>query len=104
MTNNLLLPMEGFKVLKGILKTYIVIAETGNTMTSFFCGDCGSTLYRKSSHSDAAVAVMLGCIDDDSVLENAKPDIEGFVRCRPGWMTAVDGAKQEQGAFMPKFS
>lgn len=101
-TNNLLVPIAGFKVLQGTLKTYAKSAETGNTMTSYFCDRCGSTLYRKTSHSDDAVAVMIGGIDGTRILEDARPQIELFVRYRPDWMAPIQGAEQFEGAWIPQ--
>ncbi len=82
-------------MMKGTLKTYTVDVESGNTMTSFFCGDCGSTLYRKSSHSDAAVVVMLGCINDKSLLDNAKPETGAL--CERSSRMAGSGRRSKAG-------
>ncbi|KAH8811360.1 Mss4-like protein [Xylogone sp. PMI_703] len=101
-TNNLLVSISGFKVLQGNLKTYTKSAESGNTMTSYFCSDCGSTLYRKTSHTDAAVAVMIGCIDGTEKVEEGKPEVELFIRYRPTWMLPIEGAQQVEGAWLPK--
>ncbi|KAL7947495.1 Mss4-like protein [Trichoderma barbatum] len=101
-TNNLLLPIAGLQILQGTLKTYTKQAETGNDMTSYFCGDCGSTLYRTSTFSDKAVSVMIGGIEGLQTIEDCKADIELFVRNRPSWMTPIPGAQQEKDAWLPK--
>ncbi|KAI1613298.1 Mss4-like protein [Exophiala viscosa] len=101
-TNNLLVPVAGLKVLKGQLKTYTKTVESGNDMTSYFCDQCGSTLYRQSSMSDKAVAVMIGGIDGLEAIENGRPEHELFVRNRPSWMKAIEGSSQEEGHGLPK--
>ncbi|KKP06372.1 DUF636 domain-containing protein [Trichoderma harzianum] len=101
-TNNILLPLEGFKVLQGTLKTYAKEVASGNTMTSYFCGDCGSTLYRMSSFNDTVAAVMIGGVDGLETIEKGKADIELFVKNRPSWMKAIEDANQEQGTWLPK--
>lgn len=44
-STNLIIPGEGFEVTKGTPKTIAKKADSGNTITSHFCGDCGSTLW-----------------------------------------------------------
>lgn len=100
-TNNLGLPVAGLKILQGTLKVYAQQVATGNTMTSYFCGDCGSTLYRISSFSDQWVSVMIGGIDGLQTVEDGKADVELFVKNRPSWMTPIEGAKQEEGTWLP---
>ena len=101
-TNNLLVSVEGFKILQGMLKTYTKSVETGNAMTSYFCPDCGSTLYRKTSHSENVVAVMIGGIDGLRAIEEGKPQVEIFTKYRPAWILAVQGAEQVEGTWLPK--
>ncbi|EHK41174.1 uncharacterized protein TrAtP1_004601 [Trichoderma atroviride] len=101
-TNNLGLPIAGLKILQGTLKTYTKEVATGNTMTSHFCGDCGSTLYRISSFSDKWVSVMIGGIDGLQTVEDSKADVELFVKYRPSWMAPIEGAKQEEGTWLPE--
>ena len=101
-SNNLLVPTAGFKVLSGQLKTYTKTAESGNEMTSYFCDRCGSTLYRQSSKSDKAVAVMIGGIDGPEAIENGCPEHELFVRNRPSWMKVIEGTSQADGHGLPE--
>jgi len=91
------MPTTGFKVLQGNLKTYTKPAESGNTMTSYFCSDCGSTMYRKTSHTNEAVALMIGSIEGLHKIEQSKPQVELFIRNRPSWMAEIPGAHQVEG-------
>lgn len=100
-TNNIALPISGMKILQGTLKTYTKQAATGNNMTSYFCGDCGSTLYRISTFSDKMVSVMIGGIDDLETIEDGKAHVELFTKNRPSWMAPIQGAKQVEGSWLP---
>ena len=66
-------------------------------MTSYFCGDCGSTLYRKSSGIPGVTIMKVGCIDDLNALEKFKPDTELYVKHRVAWLPEIAGAAQLQG-------
>lgn len=70
-------------------------------MSSYFCDKCGSTLYRKTSHSDEVAAVMVGGVDGLEMIEKSRPEQELFVRNRPSWMQPIDGAGQAEGSWMP---
>ena len=103
-TNNLFVPIvEGFKVLSGELKTYTKDVESGHTMTSYFCDKCGSTMYRKTSHTDKAVAVMIGCVDGLETIEKARPEHELFVEYRPSWMQPIEGSTQADRGALPEW-
>ncbi|KIV84039.1 hypothetical protein PV11_06014 [Exophiala sideris] len=101
-TNNLFVPLAGFEVLSGKLKTYTKSVESGNEMTSYFCDQCGSTLYRKTSLTDKAVAVMIGGIDGPEAIENGCPEHELFVRNRPSWMKPIEGSSQDHDHGLPE--
>ncbi|MCJ1383143.1 hypothetical protein MMC17_006256 [Xylographa soralifera] len=96
-STNLVLPEDGVKVIHGTPKTYALNAESGATMTSYFCGDCGSTLYRKSSGIPGVTIIKVGCIDDLNALEEFKPDTELYVKHRVAWLPEIPGAAQLQG-------
>jgi hypothetical protein len=101
-TNNMLVGVkEGCKVISGQLKTYTKTVESGNTMTSYFCDNCGSTLYRKTSLSDDVAAVMIGCVDGLETIEQRKPQQELFTRYRPSWMKPIEGAGQAEDSWLP---
>ena len=94
------MPTLNLEVIKGALKTFPILAGSGNTITSHFCGDCATLLYRTSDGYPGTMAVKVGCIDDDG-RTNAEyvPDIEIFTRSRVPWIAPVESAKQEIGDF-----
>ena len=91
---------DDLKILSGTLKTNPRKANSGNTITTHFCGECGSLLYRTSDGYPGLMVIKVGCIDDDG-RTNAEyvPDVEIFTRSRVPWMKPVDGAKQEIADF-----
>ena len=92
--------LDELKILSGSLKTNARKAGSGNTITSHFCGDCGSLLYRTSDGYPGTMAIKAGCIDDDGKANaDYVPDVEIFTRSRAAWMTPVKGAKQEIADF-----
>ena len=99
-SNNLLMSTVDLQVLSGTLRTNARTADSGNTITTHFCGDCGSLLYRTSDGYPGTMVVKAGCIDDDGVANAGfVPEVEIFTRSRVPWMKPVEGAKQEIANF-----
>lgn len=91
------MPGEGFKVTSGTPKEISKTADGGNEITSKFCGDCGSTLYREGKTFGDAKVVKVGSMDDIDALDNAKPALELYVPERVNWVKGIDGANQLKG-------
>jgi hypothetical protein len=87
-------PEDGFKLTSGTPKTISKTADGGNKITSHFCGDCGSTLYRDGASFPGLKIVKAGTVDGD-VLTEAKPGVELFASHRIGWVPEMDGAAQK---------
>lgn len=83
---------------KGTPKKFAKTADSGKTITSFFCGDCGSTLWRETETYGNTKIVKVGTMDSPDTLEDAKPAVELFVVNRPSWLPALGGAAQNVGA------
>ncbi|VUC21377.1 unnamed protein product [Clonostachys rosea] len=100
---DLLIPADRLIVTTGEPRLYEKTADSGRTLTSRFCGDCGTTLYRACDEDPSAfggaVIVKLGVLDDEpgTVLDDAKPTAELFVGQRVGWVAPVQGAEQRVG-------
>ncbi|ORY07673.1 Mss4-like protein [Clohesyomyces aquaticus] len=86
---------DGFKVLSGKTKTYAKAADGGNTITSHFCPDCGSTMWREGKTFEGLKIV--GTLDDPKALEGLKPSVELYAPTRPQWVSAVSDAQQVDG-------
>lgn len=95
-STNAVYPEAGFKVLKGTAKQHTVTADSGNKITSHFCGDCGSTMWRDGATFNGLKVLKVGTLDDTEALANAKPGAELFAPARVSWVTAVENAKQAE--------
>ena len=92
---------EDFVAFAGEVREYARSTDSGNTYTTGFCPDCGSTLYGKPSGIPGIVGVTLGTIEDAvlpvparSVYEQSRhrwvampAETQGFERGRDGKRT-----------------
>ncbi|KAK4994655.1 hypothetical protein LTR66_005357 [Elasticomyces elasticus] len=88
---------DDFKVTSGTPKTLATKADSGKTITSHFCGDCGSTLFREGETFGDARIIKVGIMDDVNALNDAKPGVELYAPERVSWVKEVEGAEQKQG-------
>ncbi|EME46842.1 hypothetical protein DOTSEDRAFT_70715 [Dothistroma septosporum NZE10] len=95
-STNIIVPGDGFSLIKGKPKELTVTADSGNKITSYFCGDCGSTLWRQGATFGDARIIKVGIMDDPKALEDAAPGVELFAPDRPSWLSAVHGAAQKK--------
>ncbi|KAK7740870.1 hypothetical protein SLS62_010967 [Diatrype stigma] len=96
-STNLIVPTAGFRVTAGTPKTVAKTADTGNTVTSHFCGDCGSTLFRDGPTFGDNTVIKVGVLDDPAALDAARPALELFAPNRVAWVPEVPGAKPMDG-------
>jgi len=73
------------------------VADSGNTITSHFCGDCGSTLWRDGRTFGLNKLVKVGVINDPNALSDAKPGVELYVGGRVPWVSEMEGTDQKPG-------
>ena len=90
------MPEEGLKV-TGSPKPISKTADTGKTITSHFCGDCGTTLFRDGDTFPGKKIIKVGIMDDVNALNDAKPAIELFSEHRVSWIPAVEGTNDLKG-------
>lgn len=96
-STNIIVPGDGLSVTKGKPKEISVKADSGNQITSYFCGDCGSTLWRQGATFGDNRVIKVGIMDDTNALEQAQPAVELYVPDRVSWVSAVGGAGQKKG-------
>lgn len=75
----------------------IFVKEEGkdNTMTNYFCSNCGSLMYRVGAAFPGVSILRVGSVDDFSLHETRlRPTVEQFTKDRPAWKKPVEGAKQ----------
>jgi len=93
-STNIIVPGDGFSVTSGSPKTFAKKADSGNEITSHFCGDCGSTLWRDGNTFGPNKVIKVGVMDDVEALNAAKPAIELYVPERVSWLSGISGADQ----------
>ncbi|KAF1911486.1 Mss4-like protein [Ampelomyces quisqualis] len=96
-SSNAVYNADGFKVTKGTPKQHKKKADGGNDITSNFCGDCGSTMWREGATFAGKRIIKAGTLDDTSILDNFKADAELYANTRPKWVGAQSGAAQKDG-------
>lgn len=65
---------------------------TGNTLTRWFCGSCGSPIYLENEKFKGLIILYSGCIE--GALQQVKPSGELFVQNRRSWFNGVEGASK----------
>ncbi|KAF8853516.1 hypothetical protein BDZ45DRAFT_598445 [Acephala macrosclerotiorum] len=106
-SNNLTIPEQNFKLHSGTpapLLTHpprsITIskkADSGKTITSHFCPDCGTTLFRTGESFPGAVIIKAGVLDDPNFTSENVSKIELFAPQRVAWIPPIQGAAQLDG-------
>ncbi|KAL6901141.1 Mss4-like protein [Trichoderma evansii] len=98
-SNNYVIPSDRFKVF-GDPKEISKIADSGNRIVNCFCGDCGTTMYRWGDAfggKEGMRIIQPGILDDKSVLDNLRPDLEMFIEDRVEWIFAIKDTAQHEG-------
>ncbi|KAI8963246.1 Mss4-like protein [Daldinia sp. FL1419] len=94
-STNVVVPTAGFKVISGTPKTYSKVGDSGQEITSNFCGDCGSTLWRIGKISNFNPILKVGVMDDPKFIDEiGKPALELFAHRRVEWVNEIPGATQ----------
>jgi hypothetical protein len=83
-----LVPDDSFKVTSGAPQSISKTTDGGKETTSYFCGDCGSTLYHDGVGFPGMKIVKAGILDDFALPEG-KPNN----RVAP--VAEMDGAAQK---------
>ncbi|KAJ5820167.1 Glutathione-dependent formaldehyde-activating enzyme/centromere protein V [Penicillium riverlandense] len=94
-TSNAVVPRTSFKVTKGTPSTYDAVGNSGKVNKHFFCPTCGSGVYTELEVLADMTCVKAGTLDNGEANLGGKVDIEFYVKDRPSYLAAVEGAKQE---------
>ena len=81
---------------EGTPKTFASTANSGSAVTSYFCGNCGVTMYRAGSGMPGMIFVKAGVLDDPNALNSFVPQGEIFVSRRTKWLAPIVGASQKE--------
>jgi hypothetical protein len=86
--------------ISGAPKEYVRPAASGGKVRSYFCPDCGSTVYWKADNLPAMIGVAVGTITDP---HDAAPTRSVFEQSKHGWVE-IPGAESFQQSSAPKHS
>jgi hypothetical protein len=77
-----------FRIVSGSPKGYTKTADSGNELTRYFCGDCGSPIFTSSPRHPDRVYVKAGSFDDPSVVT---PAYQSWMDSAVPWASIVPG-------------
>lgn len=70
----------------------------GTLMTNYFCGTCGTLMYRVGAAFPGFSILRIGTVDDFGLMETKlRPRREQYVERRAGWLKGVEGAVKVEG-------
>jgi hypothetical protein len=78
----------------GTPKEISKIADTGKKITSHFCPDCGTTLFRTGESFPGKHIIKAGIFDDPEWPDKHIPTGELFAPERFAWLPPIKGAAQ----------
>lgn len=83
----------------GSPKSHTQKHEDGFSLTVFFCGDCGTVVYKQSdAEMFAGISlVQSGTLDGPAKDKISQPSAELNVKLRASWLAEVSAAAQKQG-------
>lgn len=95
-TLNILIPDDKFNIIAGTTKQHTVTHESGKKLTVYFCGQCGSTIYKTHELFPGVVVILTGTLDDTEKFEELKPEVELYVKHRASWLPELTWALQKE--------
>jgi hypothetical protein len=75
-------------------KTISKTADTGKQITSHFCPDCGTTLFRTGESFPGKHIIKAGVLDDPEWPSKNVPKGELYAPERLSWLPEIKGAQQ----------
>lgn len=96
-SNNIIVTDDNFKLESGTPKTISKTADTGKKITSHFCPDCGTTLFRTGDSFPGQHIIKAGILDDTNWPNENVPKAELFAPERVTWVNPVKDAAQLPG-------
>ncbi|OKL55561.1 hypothetical protein UA08_09140 [Talaromyces atroroseus] len=97
-TTNFIIPRSSFEILSGTPKSGQYMADSGYMYHTFFCGDCGSSLYGQPDSAPEIMSIKSGTLDGGAArLEGDKIDAEAFIKRRVAYLKPIEGANQVEG-------
>jgi len=66
---NTVVPAGAFAITAGTPKLFADMADSGNILHRYFCGDCGSAIYNQRTKTPEMVVIKVGTLDDSSQMK-----------------------------------
>lgn len=88
-------PCDKSDQIVGTPSSYDATGASGKINKHFFCPTCGSSLYTELEIMPDITCVKAGTLDNGGANLGGKIDVELYVKDRPSYLAAVEGAKQE---------
>lgn len=79
---------HGFRLIKGVPKSFTKAGDSGNELTRHFCPECGSPLYTSSPRHLDWVYIKAGSLDDPS---SVQPSHQNWTVSRVPWAAIPSG-------------
>ncbi|KAI4843172.1 hypothetical protein E4T44_06886 [Aureobasidium sp. EXF-8845] len=100
-STNIIVPTSSFSLLTGTPKKYSATADSGRKVTTVFCDNCGSSLWREGDMSTAEgiLVVRVGVLDGREALEEGGPKAEVYTCERAKWLGEREGVEQFEKFF-----
>jgi len=92
-------PIETF-VLRGMPRSYVKVAQSGNRRAQVFCPECATPLFATAPEAPTSVVIRLGCVEQRAQL---LPSAQIWQRSALPWLAdlhRIDGSPEQQ-AFLP---
>lgn len=91
------IPKSNFTITTGTPKSITKISDHGKSITSHFCGDCGTTLFRSGgSQPEDALGLRAGVLDDPKIVNEAAVEMEFVCREEAGVAEGGGGGSAER--------
>ncbi|TVY85277.1 hypothetical protein LSUE1_G004426 [Lachnellula suecica] len=93
---NIIVSEKGWRT-EGNFKSISKTADSGNTITTYFCPDCGTSLYRSGPSFAGYRVVQAGVMDDMDIINDLHMEVELFAPQRVSWVPKLQGTDDKQG-------
>jgi hypothetical protein len=85
---SLIVPEASFQLVVGKPQSFTRDADSGSTVTCYFCGSCGTRLYHDPESRPGSVNIKAGTLDDTSWLA---PNLHVWTRSKQPWVPIPEG-------------
>lgn len=92
-------PIETLAV-KGVTKSYVKVAQSGNRRAQVFCPECGTPLWATAPENPTSVIIRLGCVRQRAEF---RPAVQIWRHSALPWVDDLGDipGSAEQQAFLP---